>query len=100
MSCADPEDGGRVSGPPPPPPKNHKNIGFLSNTGLDPLKKQKATKPASNVGPSSSRQRNAVQMAFRWRADDGPLIVAFGSSLPSSIEKIKKKAKCGPPPPP
>ena len=23
--------------PPPPPPKNHKNIGFLSNTGPDPL---------------------------------------------------------------
>ena len=25
--------------------KNHKNIGFLSNTGLDPLKNHKATKP-------------------------------------------------------
>ena len=27
----------------PPPPKNHKNIGFLSNTGPDPLKNHKAT---------------------------------------------------------
>ena len=27
--------GDRGSGP--PPPKNHKNIGSLSNTGLDPL---------------------------------------------------------------
>ena len=25
---------------------NHKNIGFLSNTGPDPLKNHKATKPA------------------------------------------------------
>ena len=37
------EGGDRVSGP-PAPLKNHKNIGFLSNTGPDPLKK--ATKPA------------------------------------------------------
>ena len=61
----------------PHTPKNHKNIGFLGNTGLDPLKKHKATKPTFNVGPSSSRQRNVVLMAFRWRADDGPLIVVF-----------------------
>ena len=54
---------------------NHKkNIGFLSNTGPDPLKNHKATNPAFNVGPSSARQRNAILMAFRWRADDGPLI--------------------------
>ena len=48
------------SGPPPPPPpmKNHKNIGFLSNSGQDPLKNHKATEPAFNVGPSSARQRN------------------------------------------
>ena len=48
--------------------KNHKNIGFLSNTGPDPLKNYKATKPAFNFGPLS---------AFRWRANDGPLIVVF-----------------------
>ena len=46
----------------PPPLKNHKNY--------------KATKPAFNVGPSSARQRNA----FRWRADDDPLIMIFGST--------------------
>ena len=33
---------------PPPPLKNHKNIGFLSNTGPDLLKNHKATKPAFN----------------------------------------------------
>ena len=52
-SCADPEGGGggRGSGT---PLKNHKNIGFLSNTGPDPLKNHKATKPALNVGQSSA----------------------------------------------
>ena len=66
--------------------ENHKTIGFLSNTGLDFLKNHKATKPAFNVRPSSahqqtaisvgsslSHQRNAIEMAFLWRANDGPL---------------------------
>ena len=54
LSCADPEDGGggggggRGSGP---TLKNHKNIGFLSNTGPGPLKYHRATKPAFNIGP-------------------------------------------------
>ena len=45
------------------PLKNHKNIGFLSNTGPDPLKNDKATKPALIVGPSLARQRNGVSLA-------------------------------------
>ena len=45
---------------PDPPLKNHKNLGFLSNTGPDPLKNHKATKPEFNVGPSSARHRNAI----------------------------------------
>ena len=44
----------------PPPLKNHKNIGFLSNTGSDPLENHKATKPAFNVGPPSAPQQNAI----------------------------------------
>ena len=62
--------------------KNHKNIGFLSNTGSDPLKKHKATKPVFHDRPSSIRQ-------FRLRADDGPFIVVIsGSSFrPSSAKK-------------
>ena len=68
--------GDRGSGP-PPPLKNHKNLGFLGNTGPDLLKNHKATKPAFNVGPLSARQRNAIYMAFRWRADGGPPIVVF-----------------------
>ena len=40
--------------------ENHENIGFLSNTGPDPLKNHKATKLAFNVGLSPARQRNAI----------------------------------------
>ena len=42
------------------PLKNHKNIGFLSNTGPDPFENHKATKPAFNVGSSLAHQRNAI----------------------------------------
>ena len=34
------------------PPLNSQKIVFISNTGPDPLKNHKATKPAFNVGPS------------------------------------------------
>ena len=34
----------------PPPPKNHKNIGFPSKTGPDPLKNHNATKKHSMLG--------------------------------------------------
>ena len=70
--------GDRGSGP--PPLKNHKNIGSPSN----PLKNHKATKPAFDVGPTSACQR----------ADDGPLIVVFGSFVPSSTIKNKQKKRC------
>ena len=52
--------GGGVDRGSGPSLKNHKNIGFLSNTGLDPLENHKTTKPAFNVGQSSARQRNAI----------------------------------------
>ena len=58
MPCADLKVGEGVRTP--PPQKSQKNIGFLSNTCSDPLKKHKATKPAFNVGPTSARQRNAI----------------------------------------
>ena len=65
--------------------------GFLCNTGPDPLKKRKATKPAFNVGPSSARQRNAILMVFRWQADDGHFIAVFGSSSPHQLKQNKRK---------
>ena len=45
--------GNRGSRPPTPPPptlKNHKVIGLLINTGPDPLKTDKATKPELSMG--------------------------------------------------
>ena len=57
---AEPEGGGRGSGP-PPPLKNHKkykNTGFPCNTGSRSTENHKATKPAFDVWPSSARQRN------------------------------------------
>ena len=62
--------------------KNHKAIGFLSNTCPDLPNKDKATRPALNVGPSSAHKQNAILTAFRWRVDDGLLLVVFGSSFP------------------
>ena len=59
------------------PLKDSKNIGFLSNTGPDPLKNHKATKPAF-IGMPAKRHFNVViLMMFRWLSDDGPLIVVF-----------------------
>ena len=50
-------EGDRGSGP---LMKNHKFIGFPSNTCLGPLINHKATKQAFNVGPLSASQRNAI----------------------------------------
>ena len=68
----------------PPPPRKPQKIGFLSNTFKDLLENYTATKLALIVWPQSAHQRNAILMAFHWRADDGPLFVVFGSSLPLS----------------
>ena len=51
--------GGGDRGPDPSPEKS-KKIGFFSNTGVDPLKNHKSTKPAFNIGPSSACKRNAI----------------------------------------
>ena len=59
-----------------PPLKNHRNIGFLSNTDLDSLK----NKLAYNVGPTFASQRNAIEKAIRWLANDDLLSVVFRSS--------------------
>ena len=70
---------GSRSGPPPPPKKSQQNIEFSSNTGPDTL----------NITKLQSRHSMLGHHRFRWRADDGPLIVVLGSSLPSST--INKK---------
>ena len=35
------------------------------------------SQPAYNVGPLTALQRNAIQMAFRWRADGDPLLDVY-----------------------
>ena len=72
-----------TGGPDPPPMKNHKTIGFLTNTGPVPLKTHNML---GHVGPSSARQRNAIAMAFRWRTDDGPFISVLYLDLLSSYQ--------------
>ena len=44
------------------PLKNHKNIGFLNNTGPDPLKNHKATKPDSKL----VHHRLSSETPFKW----------------------------------
>ena len=46
---------GKGSGPPSPTRKITKNKGFLSNTGPDPLKTHKSTKPAFAGGQMVAR---------------------------------------------
>ena len=74
------------------PLKNHKNIGFSSklNTGPDPLKNrsyQASIQCWAIIRTPGKRHLTA----FRWRADDGPLKVVLGSSLPLST--IKKSCQ-------
>ena len=85
--------GGSPYAPPPPPEKSPK-IGFLSILVRFPLKSQsyQVSIPCWVIN-----QRNAIQMVFRWQANDGLLIVVFGSSLPSSTKKTL--SKLDPPPP-
>ena len=55
--------GGRGSGP-PPPMKNHKDIGFLSNTGPDPLKNHKACSQCwAIIGLPAKHHFNGVLLA-------------------------------------
>ena len=70
------------------PLKNHKNIGFLSNTSPDLL----IQCVQAIIGPSAKRH----QMAFRWWADNDSLLVVFCSSLPSSTKKTKNLPKLDP----
>ena len=73
-SCTDPGGGGgggnRGSGA---PLKNHKNIGFISNTGLDPLKNHKAIKPALILG----HHQHTSETPFKWRFVGGLMLARF-----------------------
>ena len=57
---------------PPHPLKNHKNIGFLSNSGPDLLKNHKATKPAIQFWDIISTP--AKRHLKKWHFAGGPMM--------------------------
>ena len=54
----------------PDPLKYHKNIGFLSNTGPDPLKITKLSSQHSILG----HHRPASETSLKWRFAGGPMM--------------------------
>ena len=70
--------GGGETGDPEPPWKITKIYGFFAILVQIPWKNHKTTNPGFNV-----------YMAFRPRADDGPFIAVFVSSIPLSPKKTK-----------
>ena len=59
--------GDRGSGP---PTENHKSIGFLSNSGPDPLKIIKLPSQHSILGHNG----HASETPFKWRFAGGPMM--------------------------
>ena len=51
------------------------------------MENHKATKPGVNVGPSSTHQGKAISVAFPLQADDGQILVVFGSSTAKKKQK-------------
>ena len=78
----------------PPPLRNYKTIGSLSNIGPDPLINHKATKPAVNVGQSSTRQRNAIlKVTIPHKLNKnvvkvGPPLAKPSGSAPAMFENV------------
>ena len=66
--CRSRGGGGGPGGP--DPPKNHKNIGFLSNTGLDPLKITKLQSQHSMLG----HHLHTSEKLFNWHFADRPMM--------------------------
>ena len=61
--------GGGGTGCPDPPLENYKNIGFLSNTGLDPLKSQSYQSSIqcwAIIGPPVKCHLNGPLLVGRW----------------------------------
>ena len=69
MACGDP-DGGTGGPEPGPPLKNHKDIGFLINTGPDHLKMTKLPSQHSMSG----HHRHTRETPFEWPFAGGPMM--------------------------
>ena len=84
--------GGRGSRP-PPPLKNRNAIGFLSNTGPDPLKITKLPSQHSMSG----HHWHTSETSFKWR-DNGPPLVVLDPFSPHHYKThTKNVARVGPP---
>ena len=62
--CAEPEGG--AGGSAPHPMKNHKNIGFLSNTDPDPLKKAQSCIASTQCWAIISRPAMMAHLQWGW----------------------------------
>ena len=73
-----------------PTPEKSQTIGFLSNTGPCNTTKlpQASIQCWARILTPAERHLNGF---FYWPADDGPLVVVFGSSLPSSTKLLRKQ---------
>ena len=89
--CADPEGGGGGGGAVGSGTllENNKNIGFLSNTGPDPLKITKLPIQHSMLG----HHRPASETPFKWRFAGEPLMARYWYLDPFSLIKLKKNEK-------
>ena len=90
---------------PPPPEKSQKyrfslqywTMGvyiqvYIRDWTRSPVILKTTNNPAFNVGPAKCHLK-----VFRWRADDGPLLVIFGSSLSSKrtdMIRMEFRKKC------
>ena len=54
------------------------------------------SQPAHNIGPPSARQRNAIQIAFRWRTDGGPLFYVYRDKDHKKDLYTKQQMDCRP----
>ena len=76
------------------PLKNLKNIGFLSNTGPDPL--QSSNMKATKLSQHSmlGHYRHASETQFKWCFPGGPIMAHFQRYLDPLSHKKKKKKGC------
>ena len=83
---------GETGCPDPPPPaapqNNHKNIGFHSNTGPDPLKTTRLPSQDSMLG----HHLQSSETPFKWRFAGGQMVARLWWYLdPLSFHQLKKK---------
>ena len=89
----DPEGVGQGVQTPPPPKKKHKNIGFLSDTGPDPLKITKL--PSQHLKLGSYRHVSETQ--FKWRFNGRPMMAPFSAIwILSPLIKKNHHVRVGP----